>query len=402
MFDFNPNFKRTMNSPVMEAGRWASDIRTRTNLKRLNLAQAAPAGCPHPELRDAIAQAALRDPSANAYGPVLGDPELRCEVAHRWSRLYNGCMDSTQVAITSGCNQAFTAAISVLAQAGNAVMITAPWYFNHKMWLDMMGIEARILNLNEHLRPDLKQARKLWSDNLKAIVLISPNNPCGTEYDPGLIRQFYELAREHGIKLILDETYRDFISPETRLHDLFGDADWPHTLIHLYSFSKAYRLMGHRVGCMIAGEDILTEVEKYLDTVAICPNQLAQTGALYGLKNLASWLAEEKKAIQNRARAIKSGFAQIRGWKLLCCGAYFAYVRHPFAMNSEQLAKMLLRDANILLLPDTMFENKSSEESIREYGKHVRIAFANVDMNDIAELFRRLQQFTHANKPLLV
>ena len=47
-----------------------------------------------------------------------------------------------QVAITAGCNQAFFVAMLALAKAGDAVILPAPWYFNHKMALDMLGIEA--------------------------------------------------------------------------------------------------------------------------------------------------------------------------------------------------------------------------------------------------------------------
>ena len=45
----------------------------------------------------------------------------------------------SEVAITAGCNQAFCAAIATLAAPGDEVMLPVPWYFNHKMWLDMSG-----------------------------------------------------------------------------------------------------------------------------------------------------------------------------------------------------------------------------------------------------------------------
>ena len=99
---------------------------------------------------------------------------------------------------------------------------------------------------------------------------------------------FRDLARAHGLALIVDETYRDFDSRSGRPHDLFTDPDWADTLIHLYSFSKAYRLTGHRVGAMVASRGRLAEVEKFLDTVAICPGQLGQIAALWGMRNLSA------------------------------------------------------------------------------------------------------------------
>ena len=47
-----------------------------------------------------------------------------------------------EIAITTGCNQAFFVAMLSLARAGDNVVLPSPWYFNHKMTLDMLGVEA--------------------------------------------------------------------------------------------------------------------------------------------------------------------------------------------------------------------------------------------------------------------
>ena len=109
--------------------------------------------------------------------------------------------------------------------------------------------------------------------------------------------------------------------------------DWDDTLIQLYSFSKAYRLTGHRVGAWSAGPArCWHEAEKFLDTVTICPNQLGQIAALWGLRNLGEWLAGERAEILDRRAAIPGMPAlRRRAGELLGCGAYFAYLEHPFA-----------------------------------------------------------------------
>lgn len=80
------------------------------------------------------------------------------------------------------------------------------------------------------------------------------------------------------------------------------------------------------------------------------------------------------------------GVAGLEGWQLLGLGAYFAYVSHPFAMTSAELAKALVREASVLLLPGSMFRPSDDPAGRRE----LRIAFANADRAGIAELFRRL------------
>lgn len=385
----NPNMAATSPPPVMEARRWLEGVTHPADRPLINVSQAAPVDPPHPDLRAAMAQAVLEDDGTHLYGPVLGLPELRAEVATHWSRDYGGTITPENVAITSGCNQAFAATIATLAAPGDEVILPLPWYFNHKMWLDMGGITAVPLSTGDDLRPSPEAARALINERTRAIALVSPNNPGGVEYSADLMRAFLELCRETGIALIVDETYRDFDSRTATgaAHDLF-QGPWEDTLIQLYSFSKAYRLTGHRVGAMVASPERLFEAEKFLDTVAICPNQLGQRAALWGMQHLSQWLSEQRAEILDRRAAIIEGFPVLhaQGWKLLGCGAYFAYVQHPFDEPSDALAQRMVCDIGVLCLPGTMFMPEGDPLGARQ----LRIAFANIDRAGIAELIPRL------------
>jgi len=378
----------TFAPPVMEARRWLDGVSFPAERPLINVSQAAPVEPPPEPLRRAIAEIALESAEAHLYGPVLGLPELRSELALQWSTAYGGHIAPAQVAITSGCNQAFCAAIAAIAGEGDEVILPAPWYFNHKMWLDMNGIAAVPLAVGEGLLPCPEAAAVLITPRSRAIVLVTPNNPGGVEYPAPLLRAFYDLAQARGLALIVDETYRDFDARSGAPHDLFTDPGWGGTLIHLYSFSKAYRLTGHRVGALITGADRLAEVEKFLDTVTICPNQLGQHAALWGMRHLRQWLAGERAEILDRRAAIKSNMPKLaaKGWRLLGNGAYFAYLQHPFALPSDALARRLVTEAGVLMLPGTMFRPADDAAGMRE----MRVAFANVDRARIGQLFDRL------------
>lgn len=382
----NPAMAATEPPPVMEARRWLQGATFPADRPLINVSQAAPVDPPPLALRQALADAALHNDAAHLYGPVLGLPDLRAEIAAQWSAAYGGTVTPDQVAITQGCNQAFTAVLSTLAGTGDEVILPTPWYFNHKMWLDMQGVKAVPLPAGAGLIPEAEAASRLITPRTRAIVLVSPNNPGGAEYPAETLAAFRDLARANNLALIVDETYRDFDSRTGRPHDLFADPDWQDTLIQLYSFSKAYRLTGHRVGAIVASPQRLAEVEKFLDTVAICPSQLGQIGALWGMRNLAQWVAGERTEILARRAAMTGGFARLPDWKLLGCGAYFAYVEHPYPMASDALAKRLVHDASILMLPGTMFQPDTHPEGTRQ----LRIAFANIDATGIAEMFNRL------------
>lgn len=381
---------QTFASPVTETLKWVGAANP--DLPLLNVAQAAPVAPPPKALRDHMARLIVEDTFVHLYGAVLGQDDLRAALAARTGAIYQGQVSADQVAITSGCNQAFATAVSTLAQKGDEVILPTPWYFNHKMWLDMCGVTSIALPTGPGLIPDPDHAARLITPRTKAVSLVSPNNPSGAEYPAEVLTRFMDLCAQRGIALILDETYRDFHAAPGAPHRLFSSPGWDQTLIHLYSFSKAYRLTGHRVGAMITSPARLQAAEKFLDTVTICPTPLGQAAALWGLENLQGWLAAERDEILARRAAVTDVMPRLSqtGWQLSGVGAYFAYLRHPFAEGSGGVARKLVQDQSILCLPASMF----APEKDARAAAHLRIAFANCDVATLQILADRLARFT--------
>ena len=277
--------------------------------------------------------------------------------------------------------------IASLCQAGDDVILTAPWYFNHDMWLTLSHVNTRALYCDETLIPDVDGAEQLIGDQTRAICLVTPNNPAGVEYSDILLNKFLTLAQKHNVKLIIDETYLDFRTIDT-VHTLWAHPAAQDHLIVLYSFSKAYRLTGHRVGAVIAAAPQISEIEKFLDTVTICPAQTGQFAAQWGLEHLDDWVEHERQGTIQKLAQFRQAFDRLRpyGWTLLGSGAYFAYVAHPFAMSSVQAAKAVLREGHVLALPGAFF----SPDENRLGHDHLRVAFANIDGETIETFVDRL------------
>ncbi|SIN87897.1 Aspartate/methionine/tyrosine aminotransferase [Vannielia litorea] len=382
---------RTFRSPVVEAKGWLAGLSFTPDRPLIDAGQAAPSDPPPEALRRVIAEAALRDDSAHQYGAVLGLGPLREELAANISATYGGRVSAAQLAITSGANHAFCATLASLAGPGDEVILPTPWYFNHKMWLDMAQIGTVPLPCGTDLLPDPEQAAALITERTRAIVLVTPNNPTGAEYPPETLAAFRDLARARGLALIVDETYRDFTATPGAPHGLFEDPDWDDTLIHIYSFSKSFRLMGHRVGAVATSPARLAEIEKFIDTVTICPTPLGQMAALWGLRNLAQWVASQRDEVMTRQAAMRAAAPALagEGWRLAGLGGFFAWIEHPFATDATTVAQALAREAAVLALPGTFF----SPEGDATGRAALRVAFANLDAPRIAQLAARLCDF---------
>jgi aspartate/methionine/tyrosine aminotransferase len=186
---------------------------------------------------------------------------------------------------------------------------------------------------------------------------------------------------------VIDETYRDFLNADYGApHDLFADAAWQQNVVSLYSFSKAYCVPGHRVGAIIGGHAILDEIGKVIDCVQICAPRAAQHALAWAIPNTTEWRAANTSEIEYRARAFKTAMTKITGWRLDSIGAYFAYVAHPFSdIPVKHVAERLAEERGVRALPGPSFGPSQNT--------HLRLAFANVSADAIAELPARLAGF---------
>ena len=379
--------------PVLEVKNWLSNPDLQPSKPLIDVSQAAPTEPPPEKMLEFMANKILCDNAVNTYGPVLGLDELRESLASKWSRQYQGKVSKENVAVTSGCNQAFCASISSFTSENDEVIIPTPWYFNHHMWLQMAGVKSIPLDTDANMNPIIEKAEALITDRTRAIVLVSPNNPSGAIYSNQLLQKFFDLCKSNQIRLIIDETYKDFHPNASQPHTLLENNNWDQVLTILYSFSKTYRMTGHRIGALLTSKENLIEIEKALDTFTVCPPQLGQYAANWGLNNLEAWAAERRTEILQRAKHFSEKFQPLSaaGWSLRGCGAYFAFVEHPFEDESNTLAPLILRDQGILLMPGTMFYPKHNPLGTRSF----RIAFANIDKNKISTLLERLKDLSY-------
>ncbi|KAI8474220.1 MAG: pyridoxal phosphate-dependent transferase [Monoraphidium minutum] len=306
-------------------------------------------GPPRAALRAAAAAtaAALRAPSSggaalNAYGPTPGLPALRAALKRQ---LEDRGLGGYAPVVTPGANCAFTVALLALADEDDAVVLFRPVYFNHKMAVQMTGGGRRLLlaPLRQDLRPDLDWLEGVLSQHPpgrggggpgggggegsgggggeegggsgaaarppKVVVLVNPANPTGILLTAAELGRAAALTAAAGAWLVIDNTYCDFVYDGRRHHCPAG----PH-VVHLFSLSKAYGMMGWRVGyialpppgCEGTGEagaaaeagaagrpeaedlgdggPLMSEVLKVQDSIPICAAQISQIVALAALE----------------------------------------------------------------------------------------------------------------------
>ncbi len=358
----------------------------RTNERPLlDLSQAAPAFPPAPEVAARIA-AAAHEPDSARYAPQSGLPALREAFAADISAAYRADVGAENVLITAGCNQAFCIVVSALADPGDSVVVAAPFYFNHDMWLRVEGIEVRHLEPGPDLLPHPASLEPLVDETTRALVLVSPGNPTGVTIPPELLAAFSEEARRLGLVLVLDETYRSYRGTAEPAHQIFDQPDWADHAVSLHSFSKELAIPGHRVGAVVGGAAMLVEALKLLDCVAISAPRIGQEAALAGLRHAGAWRRQQVERIGGlRTTFEKVMAARPGGFELVSAGAYFGWVRHPLdGVAAEEVVRRLVLDHDVLVIPGTAF-------TATDRGM-LRFSFANLTEAELDELPGRLAE----------
>ncbi|MEQ8398933.1 aminotransferase [Thalassobaculum sp.] len=382
----NPDVIAVVEPPIAEAKGWVAGRSYPADRPLLDLCQAVPSYPPAEELRAHLADRVRLFETAQ-YTAITGIAPLREALAEHMAGVYGGSIEPDNVLVTAGCNQAYSLTLMALARRGDEVILPLPYYFNHQMWLDSLGVTAVHLPFRPDRGgvPDPADAVRLITPRTKALVLVTPNNPTGAVIPPDVLAGFRDVCAEHGVALVLDETYKDFLDPDQPRHDLFRDPAWGDTVVQLYSFSKAFSLTGYRVGSIVAGAGFVDQVAKLMDTISICTARIAQDGALYALRHLLPW-ADGKRAMmaQRRAALLRVFESGNLGFELVSTGAYFAYLRHPFTGEpAAAVARRLAQDHGVLALPGTVFGPGQDP--------YLRLAFANLEAERMGEVGDRLR-----------
>jgi aspartate/methionine/tyrosine aminotransferase len=381
---FNPAVEALNAPPVSTVLDWKASYDGRHG-DMIDMSQAVPGYPAHPDMLSALAKAAAMPDNAR-YGRVEGDDNLRTAYAQHLSALYSANIAPEHTHITSGCNQAFVAAALAIAGRGERILMMRPCYFNHESSLGMLGISIGYVDCHDDngLLPDCDDIAAAITADVRAIALVSPNNPAGTIYPPALLAEILALCKAKGIWLILDETYRDFLPVDAGApHDLFATDSWQDHLIQLYSFSKSYCMPGHRLGAVVAGTDMVFQLAKIIDNIQICAPRAPQQAITPMLAHLASWRDENRARIAARATVFSDVINQLNGWELISTGAYFGYVRHPFdGIGSREVAQRMARDVGVLTIPGAFFGDGQEQ--------YLRFAFANAGRKVIGHLAARL------------
>ncbi|KAJ0008080.1 hypothetical protein Pint_29933 [Pistacia integerrima] len=294
------------------------------------------------------------EPSVSKYGPDEGLPELRAALTKKLQKENN--LQKSSVMVTAGANQAFVNIVLTLCDAGDSVVMFAPYYFNAYMSFQMTGITNILVGPGnpKTLHPDadwLERTLMETKPTPKLVTVVNPGNPSGTYIPEPLLKRISDLCRDAGAWLVVDNTYEYFMYDGLKHSCIEGNH-----IVNIFSFSKAYGMMGWRVGYIAYPSEVEgfgTQLLKVQDNIPICASIISQHLALHSLETGPEWVTEQvKDLVKNKEIILEAlsplGEDAVRGGE----GAIYLWARLPEKyVDDYAVVRWLAHKHGVVVIP---------------------------------------------------
>ncbi len=345
-----------------------------------------------PHMVDAYV-AALRS-GKNGYSPSYGLPELRTAIAQDEQRKGWDAKDS-DIYVCHGVTEALQILFASVLSSGDKVLAPGPHYPPYMAYPQMYGAQT----IEYKLRPDdgwkldLEDIESKMDSSVRLLVLINPNNPCGSVAGAEEILQLLSIARKWpNCMIVADEIYDglDFTGTQKSVASLSSDVP----VFTLNGVSKVFYAPGWRIGYMAIHDpkqrlvNVRDGIERMLRS-RLCASTPAQYGYLAGLQSDRSWmLGYSQKVVQQRDICIER-ISQIDGLEVQSSGgAFYMFVRltdEKWANDDKQFVLDLLHEEHILVVHGSGFSPSLGKG-------HFRIVYLP-DVEVLNDAFDRIDAF---------
>ena len=335
----------------------------------------------------------------NGYSPSYGLPELRAAIAQDERRKgWNASQDD--IYVCHGVTEALQIIFAATLEEGSKVLAPGPHYPPYMAYPQMYGAQT----VEYKLKPDdgwsldFDDIEQKMDEDVRLLVLINPNNPCGNVAGKDEIFRLLAIARKWpNCIIVADEIYDglDF----TGLHRSVASLSPDVPVFVLNGVSKVYYAPGWRIGYLAIHDpvrrliDIRDGIERLLRS-RLCASTPAQLGYLAGLDSDRTWMKSYSDKVVRQRNLCVDRIESIEGLEVQSAGgAFYMFVKltdSKWQNNDKEFVLNLLHEEHVLVVHGSGFSP--------ELGRgHFRIVFLPEEVV-LNEAFDRIDRFLQRHR----
>jgi len=319
------------------------------------------------------------------YTPANGLPALRSAIRRRLEIDRGLHYLDDQIAVGCGAKQIIFNAFTATLQAGDGVLVPAPYWASYPDMIRMCGASPIILPTTsaegfrvtaEHLSSALRSAKSpRW------LVLNAPGNPSGALYSERELEALALVLRDYpGVMILSDDIYAEVRYTDKPYATLAAVApDLSERILLVDGVSKAYAMTGWRVGWGCGPRELIAAITSVQSQNCTQTSTLSQLATIAALDGPRDFLRERNEIYRQRRDAALEILRACTLLEVSCPeGAFYLLPRIRGIKDDQALALDLLK-AGVATVPGSAFGMSG----------HLRLSFATEQAN-LVEGCRRL------------
>ena len=280
------------------------------------------------------------------YAPSPGIPELIDAIQKYYDDL-GMHFEKDEILITTGGSEALQIVFNCILDEGDEILIPEPFYPNYNTMVSTCGASIRPVPTcpeEGYHYADRARIEAGINERTRAIVCTNPGNPTGCVLTPEEMRMMVDIAREHGLFIIGDEAYREFVYAGEPLQSLGEFADAAENVVVIDTVSKRFSACGARIGCIISrNRELLSHALKYCQArLSVATLDQMAAAALYDVG--PEYFAAVREEYKRRRDTCVAKLKDIPGVVCACPrGAFYLMAKLPVD-DADRFQQWLLTD----------------------------------------------------------
>lgn len=249
----------------------------------INLGIGSPDMPPHPEVVNALHEAAL-DPSNHGYQSYKGAPVLRNAFAEWYQKSYGVTLDpNKEILPLIGSKEGIMHISMTFLNDGDEVLVPDPGYPTYRAASELAGAHCIPYDMKaeNNWKPDLRSLEKKNLSKVKLMWVNYPHMPTGAKADTDFLKELVTFAKKNHILLCHDNPYSFILNDQpASLLKIEGARE---VALELNSLSKSHNMAGWRIGVLAGKATFIQDVLRFksnMDSGMFLPMQIAAARAL--------------------------------------------------------------------------------------------------------------------------
>ncbi len=309
----------------------------------------------------------------NGYSPSSGIKPAVDAIEREAER--KGIKNVHDIFVTTGASEAIELALTALVNEGENVLTPTPGYPLYTAISSKLQAIENPYYLDEEngWQPDIEDIKSKVNDKTKAIIIINPNNPTGSNASYETLKELVDFAVEHNLVIFADEIYDKLLFDNAKLTSI-ASINPDASVITFGGLSKNYMVPGFRIGWgIVSGQkeilaDYIEAINKML-RARLSANHPEQYGIPVALDGTNEHLVLAMEKLTRRRNMTVEMLNAIDG--ITCVkpeGAFYAFPQVDIKNDDNHFISELIKETGVIVVPGSGFGQKPGT-------KHFRVVF---------------------------